>query len=135
MKTTIVSNEVNNVVVQRILPLPGKPAKPAKPVAKVKAAPKTVAPIKVVKEHTSKRPRIDTTCPPKVLKETITSEREIIVLDPVNRAREGTNRRRWIDALLSSKTIGEAQAKVNRLDYCVVYYAVEAGYIGLGIVV
>lgn len=57
--------------------------------------------------------------------------RKIKVLNKNHGAREGTKRAAWFDALVSSKTVEQAQTKVEGLDTSVLNYAVKVGVISL----
>lgn len=59
------------------------------------------------------------------------SEKKIKVLKKSHDAREGSKRAAWFDALLSSKTVGEAQDKVEGLNASVVRDAEKFGLIQL----
>jgi hypothetical protein len=56
---------------------------------------------------------------------------KIKVLVKTHPAREGSKRAAWLNALLSSKTVEEAQGKVDKLDAGVLRFAEAAGYISL----
>ena len=56
---------------------------------------------------------------------------KIKVLNKVHGAREGTKRAAWMEALISSKTVGEAQSKVENLTSDVVRFAEASGFISL----
>jgi len=57
--------------------------------------------------------------------------KKIKVLQKDHGAREGSQRATWYAALLSSKTVGDAQAKVEGLTTSVVNFAVKQGVISL----
>lgn len=108
---------------KKILKDAGAVEAPESKSVKVKA-PKEAA--KAPKEKTDKAPKVE-----RAVRNNALSTMKIKVINKKHEAREGSKRAAWLDALLTSKTVEQAQAKVEGLDAGVVRFAVNAGFIEL----
>lgn len=93
------------------------------PMSKTKAKAAKKSPAKTVKVKVAKKATGE--------RKSAIAEMKIKVLTKEHGAREGTKRAAWMKALISSKTVAEAQKKVDGLDASVVRFAEQAGIIKL----